>query len=67
MFASEAISADYMRSTAWNLWSHDCQGLLWWCAYDQDHLEQAPYDWNAYERELGLVASDRRVKPSLRL
>jgi len=39
--------------------------MLWWCAFDQNHLERAPYDWTAVERELGLIRHDRTPKPVL--
>ncbi len=61
--ASDKIAGDYLRTVLFSLWAHDCHGLLWWCAYDQAHLEQAPYDWHSYERELGLVRANREVKP----
>jgi hypothetical protein len=61
--ASDKIAADYVRTALFSLWAHDCHGLLWWCAYDQTHLDFAPYDWHAYERELGLVRANREVKP----
>ncbi len=65
MVASEAIAADFARSVLFSLWAHDCHGLLWWCAFDQLGLAQAPYDWAAFERELGLVRGDRSEKPVL--
>lgn len=65
MLASDAIAADFIRSCLFSLWAHDCHGLLWWCAYDQEHLAHAPYDWNTCERELGLFRSDRSPKPVL--
>lgn len=55
MLASDCIAADFVRASLFSLWAHDCHGLLWWCAFDQDHLEHAPYDWNTCERELGLM------------
>ncbi|TVR64930.1 MAG: beta-mannanase, partial [Spirochaetaceae bacterium] len=61
--ASEATAARYLTNALWNLWAHDCRGMLWWCAYDQDLLNHAPYDWNGHERELGLFRSDRSAKP----
>ena len=61
--ASEEVAARYLRNALWNLWAHDCRGMLWWCAYDQDLLTHAPYDWNGHERELGLFRSDRSAKP----
>ena len=66
MLASEAIAADYLRTVLFSLWAHDCHGLLWWCAFDQLHLVQAPYDWNSCERELGLMRIDRQEKPVLK-
>jgi len=65
MVASERIAADFARCVLFSLWAHDCHGLLWWCAYDQGHLTQAPYDWHAFERELGLIRADRSSKPVL--
>lgn len=63
--ASDEVAADFVRSCLFSLWAHDCQGLLWWCAYDQEHLANAPYDWNTCERELGLFRSNRQAKPVL--
>ena len=61
--ASEGVAADYLRTALFSLWAHDCHGLLWWCAFDQAHLGQAPYDWHSYERELGLLRANREAKP----
>ena len=63
ILASEAIAADFIRSCLFSLWANDCHGLLWWCAFDQHELVHAPYDWNACERELGLVRVDGSLKP----
>jgi hypothetical protein len=65
ILASEAIAADFVRTALFSLWAHDCHGLLWWCAFDQLHLEHAPYDWAACERELGLLRKDGAPKPVL--
>ncbi len=64
MIASPRASAEYLRSVLFSGWANDCHGLLWWCAYDQGHLEHAPYDWNGVERELGLFTADRQAKPA---
>ncbi|MFA5206984.1 MAG: beta-mannanase, partial [Lentisphaeria bacterium] len=63
--ASPAVAADYMRAVLFSLWANDCHGALWWCAFDQDHLEHAPYDWCTVERELGLLSATGRPKPVL--
>ena len=65
MFAGEKEKAAYIRNTLYNIWSHDCLGLLWWCGFEQIHLEKAPYDWNAVERELGLFDGNGCPKPVL--
>jgi hypothetical protein len=63
MVASEQVAAEYVRSALFSLWAHDCRGLLWWCAYDQDQLTHPPYDWGPVERELGMFHADRSPKP----
>lgn len=63
MFASNDVAADYVRTTLFSLWAHDGLGLLWWCAYDQNELTHAPYDWTSLERELGLITAKRHPKP----
>ena len=63
VFASEEIAADYIRTVLFSSWAHDHRALLWWCAYDQDHLDYSPYDWNAVERYLGIFRKDRAPKP----
>jgi len=65
MLASEATAAGFLRAVLFSAWAHDCHGLLWWCAYDLGHLKHAPYDWDAYERELGLFRKNRSPKPVL--
>ena len=63
--ASPEIAARYVRAVLFSSWAHDCRAGLWWCAFDQDHLEHAPYDWCACERELGLFRNDGTPKPVL--
>ncbi len=62
LICSEKNAADYLRMTMFSTWAHDCRGLLWWCAYDQDHLDFPPYEWVGIERELGLIRSNRKTK-----
>ncbi len=58
-------AAAFLRTCLFSLWAHDCRGLLWWCANEQSHLTNAPYDWCAAERELGLFDRDGAPKPVL--
>ncbi|MDD4537855.1 MAG: beta-mannanase [Lentisphaeria bacterium] len=63
MYGEEETAAAYIRTVLFNAWAGDCRGLLWWCGFEQLHLEQAPYDWHVLERELGLFRSDGSPKP----
>ncbi len=60
---NEQVAAEYLQTTLYSCWAHDCRALLWWCAYDPDHLNSTPYEWSALERELGLFRNDREAKP----
>ncbi len=66
MICGEDETARYLPASLASLWAHDARGAFWWCAFDQLALEQAPYDWIAMERELGLIREDRSAKPVLR-
>ncbi len=61
---SEKVAAAYLRTTMFSSWAHDCRGLFWWCAYDQDLLDFPPYEWVGLERELGLIRNNRKTKPA---
>lgn len=61
--ANEKTKSAFLRSILYNNWAHNNHGLLWWCAYDQNQLEQTPYEWYAVERDLGLFRTDRSAKP----
>lgn len=62
-FCDENIAAILVRAQVYSLWAHDCRGMLWWCAHEQSELTEAPYDWSAIERELGLLRTDGSPKP----
>ncbi|MDF2926906.1 MAG: Endo-beta-mannanase-like protein [Paenibacillaceae bacterium] len=65
MYCSGEVSADYVRSNLWTLWAHDCRGFLWWCAFDQGRLQQAPYDLNSRGSEYGFFTEQRAEKPEM--
>jgi endo-1,4-beta-mannosidase len=62
---ADSLTEDFARASLFSLWAHDCRAALWWCAFDQTHLENAPYDWCPVEHELGLLTRDRLPKPNL--
>lgn len=55
--------AKYQRGMLWNLWSANCRGMLWWCAFDQDKFDIAPYDWSWPGLEHGLFTADHVPHP----
>lgn len=66
MLASLDNAAAYGNTIMHLLWAHNCLGFMWWCAFEQDHLTHAPYDWESIERELGLFNSSFEPKPILK-
>ena len=60
---SDERAAATMRMQLLSSWTCGVPGYLWWCAFDQAHLEHAPYDWVSIERELGLFRKDGTLKP----
>ncbi|MFA6287344.1 MAG: cellulase family glycosylhydrolase [Opitutaceae bacterium] len=62
---SDALTPQFLRPSLFSLWAQDCRAMLWWCAYDQEHLAHAPYDWIPVERELGLIRNSREEKPAV--
>lgn len=58
MFGNEDLTAANADMALFNLFAHNCCGYMWWCACNQSALDNVPYDWNALERELGLIYAD---------
>lgn len=63
---SEDRAAAAMRVQLFSTWACGIRTFVWWCAYDQDKLDFAPYDWTAIERELGLFKAPGEPKPTAR-
>ncbi|MBE6394790.1 MAG: hypothetical protein E7044_12145 [Lentisphaerae bacterium] len=62
---SEERRSGYIRATVMSALVHNCLAYLWWCAFDQDQFDFAPYGKIAIERELGLFSSDGKAPPAL--
>ncbi|MBQ9097872.1 MAG: hypothetical protein IJY50_00385 [Clostridia bacterium] len=60
---SERTEADFYRALLYAAWSHDCGGVMWWCAFDQGMQEYAPYDWNNIGSDYGFFRADGSAKP----
>lgn len=55
--------AQFVRANLFNSWIHNGLGMIWWCAFDQDHLLFIPYETHETERELGMFRKDMTAKP----
>lgn len=62
-YCAEKEKADFIRNAMFNAWAHGAEYFLWWCAFEQSHLPFPPYEWSAWERELGFFTADMREKP----
>ncbi len=59
-------SAANIRCAMFTSWANNLGAYVWWCGFDQQHLDFPPYTWNAVERELGLFTKDYEPKPVLK-
>ena len=62
--ASRDRVARYMHAALWNMKAADTMAVVWWCAFDQDVFDIAPYDWSHPCQELGLWKADRTPHPA---
>ncbi len=60
---SPKTEADFYRACLMTTLAHDCYGTMWWCAFDQGHLEYAPYRWNNIGSDYGFFDKDLNPKP----
>ena len=63
---SETRAAGNVRNALFTSWVNGLGAFVWWCAFDQGHLDFPPYTWTAVECDLGLFGKDYRVKPVLK-
>lgn len=63
MLCSRNTEADYYRCSLLASLAHGCHGAMWWCAFDQGHLDYAPYRWNTIGSEYGFFDKDGNAKP----
>ena len=63
---SETRAAGNVRNALFTSWANGLGAFVWWCAFDQGHLDFPPYTWTAVECDLGLFGKDYRAKPVLK-
>lgn len=59
----DAIAAKGYRQGMFASWQHGLAGFLCWCAFRQTNLDYPPFEFNAMERELGLLNTDEKRSP----
>ncbi len=60
---SYKTEADFYRCMLLSSIAHNCKSAMYWCAYDQGHLDYPPYDWNDIGSDYGFFTKDRISKP----
>ena len=60
---NEELEAEYLEKALVTSYQFGTSGFLWWCAFDQDKFDFAPYDVIAMEQNLGLFKIDGTPKP----
>ena len=60
---SEKTEAEFYRGLLFSCLAHNALGVMWWCAFDQGHLEYMPYDGNNIGSNYGFFRSDGTEKP----
>ena len=66
MVISDDYSPEYLEKSLFSSFQYGTSGYLWWCAFDQDKFDFAPYDCSGLERNLGLIYGDFKPKPVLK-
>lgn len=66
MVINDADAAQYAELSLLSVYAYSGSGFLWWCAFDQDKFDFAPYDSFAIERNLGFATAARQAKPVLK-
>lgn len=60
---SEKTEADFYRASLLTSLAHGFHGTMWWCAFDQENFDFAPYRWNTIGSDYGFFRADRSPKP----
>ena len=66
MVISDDFSPEYLEKSLFSSFQYGTKGYLWWCAFDQNKFDFAPYDNSGLERNLGLAYGNDEPKPILK-
>lgn len=65
MFMTTEGVPEYFEKACMTSFAAGSKGFLWWCAFEQDHLDFCPYDVQCCEAILGVAYADHTPKPVL--
>ncbi|MBR6737475.1 MAG: cellulase family glycosylhydrolase [Clostridia bacterium] len=65
MVISGEKAGEYLEKAYATAFASGTTGFLWWCAFDQDKLDFAPYDVFAIEQNLGIAYDNKTPKHTL--
>jgi hypothetical protein len=65
MVIGDEGAAEYLEQSMFTSYQYGATGYLWWCGFDQDKFNFAPYDGSGLEQNLGLATSDGKPKKVL--
>ncbi len=60
---SYRAEAEFYRACMFASLFHGCHGVMYWCAFDQGHLNMTPYSWNNIGSDYGFFDKDMQAKP----
>lgn len=63
---SEEFAEKFLRVNYFSTMANGAEGIMWWCAHEQDKLMTPPYTWTNCENELGMTYTDGTPKPVLK-
>lgn len=65
-YLSDDFADEYFERALFTSLSIGATGFLWWCAFEQNGLNFAPYDVNTLEQNLGLLYRNYQPKPVIK-
>lgn len=65
MIVNEEKEGEYYEKAFATSFASGTLGFLWWCAFDQDKFDFAPYDVFAVEQNLGIAKDNKTPKLAL--
>lgn len=66
MNANDEQASIFLKISLYHAYVNKQKGYMWWCACEQAHLDEAPYQWSMMERELGLTDLDGNPRKTLK-